>query len=54
VDVNDMGTFLTIKHTARIFIKEKTQGSIVMIASMSGQVVYRAYPLNGNRGMLLI
>lgn len=47
MDVNVMGTFLTIKHTARIFIKEKTKGSIVMIASMSGQVANRVRtPIN--------
>jgi NAD(P)-dependent dehydrogenase (short-subunit alcohol dehydrogenase family) len=36
MDVNVTGTFLTIKHSARIFIKQRTPGSIVMIASMSG------------------
>jgi NAD(P)-dependent dehydrogenase (short-subunit alcohol dehydrogenase family) len=41
MDVNVTGTFLTIKHSARIFIKEKTPGSVVMIASMSGQVANR-------------
>lgn len=41
LDVNVIGTFLTVKHTARIFIKAKTPGSIVMIASMSGQVANR-------------
>ncbi|RDW79569.1 hypothetical protein BP6252_04207 [Coleophoma cylindrospora] len=41
MDVNVTGTFLTIKHTARIFIKEGTKGSVVMIASMSGQVANR-------------
>jgi NAD(P)-dependent dehydrogenase (short-subunit alcohol dehydrogenase family) len=41
MDVNVTGTFLTIKHSARIFIKEGTRGSVVMIASMSGQVANR-------------
>lgn len=41
LDVNVIGTFLTVKHTARIFMKAKTPGSIVMIASMSGQVANR-------------
>jgi NAD(P)-dependent dehydrogenase (short-subunit alcohol dehydrogenase family) len=41
LDVNITGTFLTIKHSARIFIKEETKASIVMIASMSGQVANR-------------
>ncbi|OBT85652.1 hypothetical protein VE02_05803 [Pseudogymnoascus sp. 03VT05] len=41
MDVNVTGTFLTIKHSARIFMAERTKGSIVMIASMSGQVANR-------------
>jgi len=41
MEVNITGTFLTIKHSARIFIKQKTSGSIIMIASMSGQVANR-------------
>lgn len=41
MDVNVTGTFLTIKHSARIFKAEGTKGSIVMIASMSGQVANR-------------
>lgn len=41
LDVNVTGTFLTIKHSARIFMKEGTKGSVVMIASMSGQVANR-------------
>lgn len=43
MDVNVTGTFLTIKHSARIFMAEKTKGSVVMIASMSGQVANRVY-----------
>ena len=41
MDVNVTGTFLTIKHSARIFMREGTKGSMVMIASMSGQVANR-------------
>lgn len=41
MDVNVTGTFLTIKHSARIFMAERTPGSVVMIASMSGQVANR-------------
>lgn len=41
MDVNVTGTFLTVKHTARIFIRERTKGSVVMIASMSGQIANR-------------
>ena len=41
MDVNVTGTFLTIKHSARIFMSEGTKGSVVMIASMSGQVANR-------------
>lgn len=39
--VNVTGTFLTIKNTARILIKTGVKGSIVMIASMSGQIANR-------------
>ncbi|KAL5323231.1 hypothetical protein ACEPPN_007764 [Leptodophora sp. 'Broadleaf-Isolate-01'] len=41
MDVNVTGTFLTIKHSARIFMAEGTKGSVVIIASMSGQVANR-------------
>lgn len=41
MDVNVTGTFLTIKHSARVFMREGTRGSVVMIASMSGQVANR-------------
>jgi NAD(P)-dependent dehydrogenase (short-subunit alcohol dehydrogenase family) len=36
-----LGTFIPAKHCARIFIEQKTPGSIVMIASMSGQIANR-------------
>ncbi|KAI7789044.1 short chain dehydrogenase [Diaporthe eres] len=39
--VNVTGTFLTAKHTARILIKNGVKGSIVMIASMSGDIANR-------------
>jgi hypothetical protein len=39
--VNVTGTFLTAKHSARILISSGVKGSIVMIASMSGQVANR-------------
>ena len=39
--VNVTGTFLTAKHAARIMIKNGVQGSIVMIASMSGNIANR-------------
>lgn len=39
--VNVTGTFLTAKHTARILVKNGVQGSIVLIASMSGQIANR-------------
>ncbi|KAJ9490130.1 hypothetical protein VN97_g3147 [Penicillium thymicola] len=41
LDVNVLGTFIPAKHCARIFVEQKTPGSIVMIASMSGQVANR-------------
>lgn len=39
--VNVTGAFLTAKHSARIFMTEKTAGSIVLISSMSGQIANR-------------
>lgn len=39
--VNVTGTFLTAKHAARIMIKNGVRGSIVLIASMSGQIANR-------------
>ncbi|KAI1357735.1 short chain dehydrogenase [Xylaria arbuscula] len=40
--VNVTGTFLTAKHAARIMIKNGVRGSIVLIASMSGQIANRS------------
>ncbi|KAJ9653933.1 hypothetical protein H2201_009076 [Coniosporium apollinis] len=39
--VNVLGTFLTAKHSARILIESGIKGSVVMVASMSGQVANR-------------
>ncbi|GAP84264.2 putative short chain dehydrogenase [Rosellinia necatrix] len=39
--VNVTGTFLTAKHTARILTRNGVRGSIVLIASMSGQIANR-------------
>ncbi|KAH6853134.1 D-arabinitol 2-dehydrogenase [Chaetomium sp. MPI-CAGE-AT-0009] len=39
--VNVTGVFLTAKHTARILVKNGVHGSIVLIASMSGQIANR-------------
>ncbi|KAI0466903.1 D-arabinitol 2-dehydrogenase [Xylaria cf. heliscus] len=39
--VNVTGTFLTAKHTARLLVKNGVCGSIVLIASMSGQIANR-------------
>ncbi|KAJ5128952.1 hypothetical protein N7448_002662 [Penicillium atrosanguineum] len=41
LDVNVLGTFIPAKHCARIFKDQKMGGSIVMIASMSGQIANR-------------
>ncbi|KAK1144280.1 hypothetical protein N8T08_005693 [Aspergillus melleus] len=41
MDVNVIGTFIPAKHCARIFKEQNTPGSIVMIASMSGQIANR-------------
>lgn len=39
--VNVAGSFLTAKWTARNFVEKKRPGSIVLIASMSGQIANR-------------
>ncbi|KAL2169509.1 hypothetical protein VTG60DRAFT_5978 [Thermothelomyces hinnuleus] len=39
--VNVTGAFLTAKHAARILVKNGVRGSIVLIASMSGQIANR-------------
>ncbi|KAJ9641468.1 hypothetical protein H2199_005438 [Coniosporium tulheliwenetii] len=39
--VNVLGTFLTAKHAARIFMESGVKGSVVMVASMSGQIANR-------------
>lgn len=41
LSVNVTGAFLTAKHTARKMIEEGTRGSIVLIASMSGNIANR-------------
>lgn len=41
LDVNVLGTFIPAKHCARILKDQGTPGSIVMIASMSGQIANR-------------
>ncbi|PYH90155.1 NAD(P)-binding protein, partial [Aspergillus ellipticus CBS 707.79] len=41
LDVNVIGTFIPAKHCARIFKEQGLPGSIVMIASMSGQIANR-------------
>ncbi|KAJ6007827.1 hypothetical protein N7540_011803 [Penicillium herquei] len=41
LDVNVLGTFIPAKHFSRILVDQKTPGSIVMIASMSGQIANR-------------
>ncbi|KAL4888510.1 hypothetical protein BDV59DRAFT_206092 [Aspergillus ambiguus] len=41
LNVNVVGTFIPAKHCARIFKEQGTPGSIVMIASMSGQIANR-------------
>ncbi|KAK4628828.1 hypothetical protein CLAFUW4_07888 [Fulvia fulva] len=41
LNVNVTGTFITAKQATKIFIKNQVKGSIVLIASMSGQVANR-------------
>jgi NAD(P)-dependent dehydrogenase (short-subunit alcohol dehydrogenase family) len=44
MDVNVVGSFLVAKETARIIRNSKLTGSIVFIASMSGQIANRVRP----------
>ncbi|KAK4033254.1 hypothetical protein C8A01DRAFT_50127 [Parachaetomium inaequale] len=39
--VNVTGAFLTAKHAARVLVKNGVRGSLVLIASMSGQIANR-------------
>ncbi|KAF3356786.1 hypothetical protein VD0004_g7210 [Verticillium dahliae] len=39
--VNVVGVFVTAKQTARILVERKREGSVVLIASMSGQIANR-------------
>ena len=39
--VNTVGTFVTVKTAATIMVREKIPGSIVMVASMSGNIANR-------------
>jgi NAD(P)-dependent dehydrogenase (short-subunit alcohol dehydrogenase family) len=39
--ISVIGTFIPAKHCARIFKEQNIPGSIVMIASMSGQIANR-------------
>jgi NAD(P)-dependent dehydrogenase (short-subunit alcohol dehydrogenase family) len=41
LDVNVTGCFLTAKHCARVFVEQKVSGSIILVASMSGQIANR-------------
>ncbi|KAM0321774.1 hypothetical protein ACHAQA_009870 [Verticillium albo-atrum] len=43
--VNVVGAFVTSKQTARILVERKRKGSVVLIASMSGQIANRAQGL---------
>lgn len=53
MNVNVTGTFLTAKHAARILIKSGVRGSIVMIASMSGDVANRVSLVHGRLALHL-
>lgn len=41
LQVNVTGTFITAKHAARILAERNRSGSIVLVASMSGQIANR-------------
>ncbi|KAK1484731.1 short chain dehydrogenase [Colletotrichum tamarilloi] len=39
--VNVVGVFVTAKHAARVLVKRKSKGSILLISSMSGEIANR-------------
>ncbi|TVY48706.1 D-arabinitol 2-dehydrogenase [ribulose-forming] [Lachnellula occidentalis] len=62
LDTNVMGTFLVVQAAARVMREQKSAGSVVLIASMSGSVAnrvrinlhleqIRVYLLNGRKGV---
>lgn len=54
MSVNVTGTFLTAKHSARIMIEKGVKGSIVMIASMSGEIANRVNALSATLWRFLL
>lgn len=54
MSVNVTGTFLTAKHSARIMIEKGVKGSIVMIASMSGEIANRVSALSATLWRFLL
>jgi NAD(P)-dependent dehydrogenase (short-subunit alcohol dehydrogenase family) len=50
LDVNVTGSFLVAKHTARLMRDARNRGSIVFIASMSGQIANRVRSFHNLRG----
>ncbi|EXF81599.1 short chain dehydrogenase [Colletotrichum fioriniae PJ7] len=42
--VNVVGVFVTAKHAARVLVKRKSKGSILLISSMSGEIANRVRP----------
>jgi NAD(P)-dependent dehydrogenase (short-subunit alcohol dehydrogenase family) len=43
LDVNIMGTFLVVQAAVRVMQRQKVEGSVVLIASMSGSVANKVF-----------
>jgi len=49
LDINIMGTFLVVQAAARVMREQKSAGSVVLIASMSGSVANKVRQLVHNK-----
>lgn len=43
LDVNVMGTFLVVQAAGKVMLRQRSSGSIVLVASMSGHVANKAF-----------
>lgn len=44
LDINIMGTFLPVQAAGRVMQKQKSSGSVILVASISGHVSNKAFP----------
>jgi NAD(P)-dependent dehydrogenase (short-subunit alcohol dehydrogenase family) len=53
LDINVMGTFLVVQAAARVMREQKSAGSVVLIASMSGSVANKVCLMAHSKGVLV-